>query len=104
MCAKSLQLCLILAILWTVAPDSCDPMDCSPPASFCPWDSPGKNTRVGCHFLLQVIFLTQGENPSLLMSPALAVRFSTISTTWEAQNNLIHMSRKRNHDYLISVK
>ena len=28
----------------------------------CPWDSPGKNTRVGCHFLLQGIFLTQGLN------------------------------------------
>ena len=25
-----------------------------------PWDFPGKNTRVGCHFLLQEIFLTQG--------------------------------------------
>ena len=26
----------------------------------CPWDFPGKNTRVGCHFLLQGIFPTQG--------------------------------------------
>ena len=25
-----------------------------------PWDSPGKNTGVGCHFLLQGIFRTQG--------------------------------------------
>ena len=32
----------------------------------CPWDSPGKNTGVGCHFLLQGIFLTQGSNPGLL--------------------------------------
>ena len=32
----------------------------------CPWDSPGKKTGVGCHFLLQGIFLTQGSNPSLL--------------------------------------
>ena len=32
----------------------------------CPWDFPGKSTRVGCHFLLQGIFLTQGSNPSLL--------------------------------------
>ena len=28
----------------------------------CPWDSPGKNTRIGCHFLLQHIFPTQGSN------------------------------------------
>ena len=30
----------------------CDPIDGSPPGSP-PWDSPGKNTGVGCHFLLQ---------------------------------------------------
>ena len=30
----------------------CDPIDGSPPGSG-PWDSPGKNTGVGCHFLLQ---------------------------------------------------
>ena len=30
------------------------------------WNFPGKNTEVGCHFLLQGIFLTQGSNPSLL--------------------------------------
>ena len=32
----------------------------------CPWDSPGKNTGVGCHFLLQGIFPTQGSNLNLL--------------------------------------
>ena len=32
----------------------------------CPWDFPGKSTAVGCHFLLQRIFLTQGWNPHLL--------------------------------------
>ena len=30
-----------------------------------PWDFPGKNTGVGCHFLLQGIFPTQGLNPGL---------------------------------------
>ena len=32
----------------------------------CPWDSPGKYTGVGCHFLLQEIFPSQGSNLSLL--------------------------------------
>ena len=32
----------------------------------CPWNSPGKNTRVGCHALLQGIFSTQGLKSSLL--------------------------------------
>ena len=41
--AKSLQSC----------PTLCDPIDGSPPGLPCPWDSPGKNTGVGCHFFLQ---------------------------------------------------
>ena len=32
----------------------------------CPWDSPGKNTGVGCHALLQGILSIQGLNPCLL--------------------------------------
>ena len=32
----------------------------------CPWGSPGKNTGVGCHFLLQGIFPTQVSNLGLL--------------------------------------
>ena len=32
-----------------------------------PWDFPGKITGVGCHFVLQGIFLTQGSNPRLLL-------------------------------------
>ena len=35
-------------------------------AHLSPWDSPSKNTGVGCHFLLQGIFLTQGSNLHLL--------------------------------------
>ena len=37
-----------------------------PARLLCPWDSPGKNTGVGCHSLLQGIFPTQGLNPHLL--------------------------------------
>ena len=40
-------------------PAVCNPMDCSPPRLLRPWDSPGKNTGVGCHSLLQGIFPTQ---------------------------------------------
>ena len=41
--AKSCQSC----------PTLCEPIDGSPPGPLRPWDSPGKNTGVGCHFLLQ---------------------------------------------------
>ena len=34
--------------------------------TLCPWNFPGKNTRVGYHFLLQEIFSTQGLNMHLL--------------------------------------
>ena len=37
-----------------------------PARLLCPCDSPGKNTGVGCHFLLQKIFPTQGSDPRLL--------------------------------------
>ena len=47
-------------------PTLCDPMDCSPPCSSVHGSFPGKNTGVGCNFLLQVIFLTQGSDPRLL--------------------------------------
>ena len=48
----------------------CDPVDCNPPGPSVLWGFPGKSTGVGCHALL--IFPTQGLNPRLLTSPALA--------------------------------
>ena len=42
------------------------PHGLQPSRPLCPWDSPGKNAGVGCHFLLQGIFPTQGSNPRLL--------------------------------------
>ena len=52
--AKSLQSC----------PTLCYPMITA--RLLCPWDSPNKNTGMGCHALLLGIFLTQGSNPHLL--------------------------------------
>ena len=49
----------------------------------CPWDSPGRNTGVGCHFLLQAIFPTRQLNPGL-RSPELAGGFFTNWATREA--------------------
>ena len=46
------------ALLW--------PHGLEPARVLCPWDFPGKNTRVSCHFLLQGIFLSQGSNLCLL--------------------------------------
>ena len=46
--------------------DSLRPRGLQPARLLCPWDSPGKMTGVGCHFLLQGIFPTQGWNLPLL--------------------------------------
>ena len=53
---------LLLCLAAQSCPTLYDTMDCSPPGSSVHGDSPGKNTRVGCHSLLQRIFPTQGLN------------------------------------------
>ena len=59
-------LCYVLCLVIQLCPTLCNPMDCSPPGSSVHGDSPGKNTGVGCHALLQGIFPTQGSKPGLL--------------------------------------
>ena len=49
--AQCLSCVQLFVTLWTVA--------------LCPWDFPGRNTGVGCHFPVQGIFPTQGSNPGL---------------------------------------
>ena len=66
----------LFAAKWTVAP-----------RLLCQGDFPGKNTGVGCHFLLQGIFLTQGLNPHLLHWQAdslhLVTREAQFKNSWE---------------------
>ena len=66
---KSLQSCTTFATLWTV-----------PARLLCPWDSPGKNTGVGCHPPLRDL-PHPGNKSTSLLSPALAGGFFTTSTT-----------------------
>ena len=49
----------------SVVSESLQPRGLQPTRLLCPWDSPGKNTGVRCHFLLQGIFLTQELNPGV---------------------------------------
>ena len=56
----------VLCLAAQLCPTLCDIMDRSTPGSFVHGDSPGKNTGVGCHALLQGIFPTHGSNPGLL--------------------------------------
>ena len=46
-----------------------------------PWNSPGKNTGVGSHALLQGLFQTQGSNPGCRDQTQIAGRFLTFWAT-----------------------
>ena len=94
-----------------------DNMDYSPPGSSCPWNYPGKNTGVGCHFLLQGNLPDPGIKPTSPASPALTGRFFTteppekptqnsyLSNVYSLQIlvlvlycNLLHIMKRINHN------
>ena len=62
----------LFAILWTVA------------HHFCPWDSPGKNTGVGCHAILQRIFPTHDQTHISYISSCIDRRFFTTAPPGKA--------------------
>ena len=52
-------------------PTLCDLIDGSPPGSPCPWDSPGKNIGVSCHFLLQCMKVkSESEVAQFCLTPS----------------------------------
>ena len=57
------------------------PQGLQPARLLCPWDFPGRNTGVGCYFLLQGIFLTQRLNPCFLLGRWILYH----GVTWKAQ-------------------
>ena len=69
---KSFSHVWLIAIPWTLVHQV-----------LCPWNSPGKNTEVGCHSLLQGIFPTQGLNPGLPHCRRILYHLRH----WEAQNS-----------------
>ena len=73
--AKSLQSC----------PTLCDPIDGSPPGSPRPWDSPGKNTGVGCHCLLQCMKVKLLSRVRLSVTPWTAAHQAPLSMGFSRQ-------------------
>ena len=63
---------------------------CGPVRLLCPWDSPGKDTGVGCYSLLQGIFLTQGLNPGLLRCRQILYHLSHWGTHIPTYDSLIY--------------
>ena len=68
-CYSFTVLCVCVLVTQS-CPAVCDPMDCSPPGSSVHGDSPGKNTEVGCHFLLQGDLPDPGIEPGSLARQA----------------------------------
>ena len=63
---KVIKECVCVCYVALVMSDSLRAYGLYPARILCSWDSPVKNTRMGCHVLLQGIFLTQGSNQHLL--------------------------------------
>ena len=73
--------------------DSLWPHGLSPARLLCPWDFPGKNTGIGCHFLLQGIFLTQGLNSCLLHWQAISLPLSNHRSPYKQESRGIYQCR-----------
>ena len=85
--AKSLQSC----------PTLCDPMD--PAKVHCPWDSPGKNTGVGCHALLQGIFQPRDQTQLSYTAGG----FFTIWATREAPLKKVLQAKEKYKEMQIQI-
>ena len=70
-------------------PTLCDPMDWGLPGFFVHGDSSGKNTGVGCHALLQGIFLTQESNQDLLHCRQILYQLSYQGSPCKAWANIM---------------
>ena len=73
------SLSCVLRFITQSYPTLCDPMDRSRPGASLHGDSPGENTGVGCHALLQGIFLTQELNWGLLPCRRILYQLSYLS-------------------------
>ena len=70
---------LLLLFRCSVTSDPLWTYGLQPARLLCPWDYPGKNNGVGCHFLFQGIFLTQWANCISCKSPALQAKSLPLS-------------------------
>ena len=90
-CSSELNISHHCVLSHSILSDCLWPHDCNPPGSSVHGDSPGKNTGMGCHALLQGIFLIKLAS---LMSPVLAGKFFTTSTTSEAHRRISGLAKR----------
>ena len=74
-----------VCVLCSVVSDSLWPHGLQPTRLLCPWNVPGKNTGVGCHFLLQGIFEIQGSYLRFLYWQADSLPLSHVGSIQKAK-------------------
>ena len=84
--------------------NSLQPHRLLPARLLCPWDSLGQNTRVGCHFLLQGIFLTQGLNLGLLNCRKILYRLSNQGSPFKPYWNRIFKKSIDTYIYICTAE
>ena len=90
----------IESVSHSVMSNSLQPHGLQPPRLFCPWNSPGKNTGVGSHSLLQGIFLTQRSNPGFLHCRQIPYHLSYHSSILKnKQNHAMYRIESQNIRY-----
>ena len=80
-------------------PTLCDPIE-QPTRLRCPWDSPGKNTGVGCHFLLQCLKVKSesevAQCPTLHDPMDCSLPGSCIHGIFQARVLIFHIGKGKN--------
>ena len=88
-----------------VVSNSLQPHGLRPARLPCPWDFPGKNTRVGCHSLLQGIFPTQESNLGLLHCRQILYHLNHQGSPFRILRYLwIHSISKSLHQHTDNIK
>ena len=75
-------MCAVLCLVTQLCLTLCNPIDCSLPGSSVHADSPGKNSGVGCHGLLQGIFQPRDRTPGLLHCREILYHLSHQGNPW----------------------
>ena len=86
-CAGVKPAVTVLVLIHFSRVNSRRPHELQPARLLCPWNSPGKNTGLGCYTLLQEIFPTEGQNPRLLQCRQILYLLSPVTLgTFKCQN------------------
>ena len=77
-------------------------MDCSPPRLLCPWDFPGKDTGVGCHFLSRGYYWPRGQTQVFCTAGRFFTKWATRDQTWDRPGMLLSIPHHPEEQRILS--